>query len=292
MQSRQSRLFRSVFLSFSIMTPAACKFHSLPGGNLPDTRSAVGNRITGKLFGYRKGRASFSIQETSGTLLALKSCKEASVSASSICTDLASLRDLHEDINNLIQLPSLQQALVDENRANELLDGSLKLVDICGIARDVIFLTKESVQELESSLRRNRGIDAYMTSRKKIDKMVKKCIQNLKSFDPCSTSLLNKDSNLKAIANVVKKAQAIGFSPQRLFDQSGCKSRNVHEWQRPEGESQQANPQDRPLQYFSENPSNTGIEPTLPEDFSPRHLKPYQLDYSDLTNSPMLVLYN
>ncbi|KAL2549022.1 Uncharacterized protein Fot_10638 [Forsythia ovata] len=38
------------------MTPAACKFPSLPGGNLPDTHSAVGNRITGKLFGYRKGR--------------------------------------------------------------------------------------------------------------------------------------------------------------------------------------------------------------------------------------------
>ncbi|KAL2468129.1 hypothetical protein Fot_51654 [Forsythia ovata] len=108
---------------------------------------------------------------------------------------------LPEFLSNIYRdkLPSLQQALVDENRANELLDGSLKLVDICGIARDVIFLTKESVQELESSLRRNRGIDAYMTSRKKIDKMVKKCIQNLKSFDPCSTSLLNKDSNLKAI---------------------------------------------------------------------------------------------
>ncbi|KAL2531455.1 hypothetical protein Adt_04806 [Abeliophyllum distichum] len=62
------RLFRSVFRSFPIMTPAACKFPSLPGGNLPDTRSAVGTRITGTLFGYRKGRVSLSIQETSGTL--------------------------------------------------------------------------------------------------------------------------------------------------------------------------------------------------------------------------------
>ncbi|KAL2516467.1 Uncharacterized protein Fot_30438 [Forsythia ovata] len=61
------RLFRSVFRSFPIMTPAACKFSFLPGGNLPDTLSAVDNRITGKLFGYRKGRVSLSIQETSGT---------------------------------------------------------------------------------------------------------------------------------------------------------------------------------------------------------------------------------
>ncbi|KAL2503868.1 hypothetical protein Adt_19489 [Abeliophyllum distichum] len=104
----------------------------------------------------------------------LKSFQEASVSASSLCTNLATLRDLHEDINNLIQLPSVQKALIDENWASELLDGSLELVDICGIARDIILLTKESVEELESSLRRNRGIDTYMNSRKKIEKMVKK----------------------------------------------------------------------------------------------------------------------
>ncbi|KAL2520791.1 hypothetical protein Fot_24714 [Forsythia ovata] len=142
----------------------------------------------------------------------IKSSEAASVSASSICTQLASLTDLHEDINNFIQLPSVQQAIADETWANELLDGSLKLVDICGIARDIIFLTKESIQELESSLRRNKGIDAYMTSRKKIDKVVKKCIKNLKSFDQCSMVLLNKDSNLKAIAGMVKEAQAFGFS--------------------------------------------------------------------------------
>ncbi|KAL2468152.1 hypothetical protein Fot_51677 [Forsythia ovata] len=135
----------------------------------------------------------------------LKSSQEASVPASSICTNLASLRDLHEGINNLIHLPSIQQALVDENWPSELLDVSLELVDICGIARDVILLTKESLEELELSLRRNRGIDTYMNSRKKIEKMVKKCIKNLKSFDQCST---NKDN----LASMLKEAQAIGFS--------------------------------------------------------------------------------
>ncbi|KAL2537077.1 Uncharacterized protein Fot_18468 [Forsythia ovata] len=33
---------------------------------------------------------------------------------------------------------------------------------------------------------------------------------------------------------------------QRPLDQAGCKSRDVHEWQGLEGESQQVNPQDRP----------------------------------------------
>ncbi|KAL2489752.1 Uncharacterized protein Fot_43044 [Forsythia ovata] len=71
----------------------------------------------------------------------------------------------------------------------------------------------------------------------------------------------------------------------RLQDKSttmkgGCKSRDVHEWQEPEEESQQANPQDRPPQYFSENLPHTEIEPALLEDFSPRQLKPYQLAYT------------
>ncbi|CAI9763865.1 unnamed protein product [Fraxinus pennsylvanica] len=68
---------------------------------------------------------------------------------------------------------------------------------------------KESVQELQSSLRRKRGIDAYITSRKKIDKMVKKCIKNLNSFEQSST---NKHNNLKGIATVLKESQVIGFS--------------------------------------------------------------------------------
>ncbi|KAL2508967.1 Uncharacterized protein Fot_32614 [Forsythia ovata] len=67
---------------------------------------------------------------------------------------------------------------------------------------------------------------------------------------------------------------------QRPLDQAGCKSRDVHEWQGPEGESQQINPHDRPPQYFSENLPRTGIEPALPDDFSLHHLRPYQLVYA------------
>ncbi|XP_073128280.1 protein MIZU-KUSSEI 1 [Henckelia pumila] len=62
------RVFRSVFRSFPIIAPA-CKLPSLPGGRLPDTRGATaGARVTGTLFGYRKGRVSLSIQENPRTL--------------------------------------------------------------------------------------------------------------------------------------------------------------------------------------------------------------------------------
>ncbi|KAL0351652.1 UNVERIFIED_CONTAM: hypothetical protein Scaly_1553900 [Sesamum calycinum] len=93
-------------------------------------------------------------------LCRLKSSEAASTSATSVCTNLGSLRDLHEGINNLIQMASVQQALSneqDDKWINELLDGSLRLVDLCGFSRDVVCLTKESVQDLESSIRRNKG---------------------------------------------------------------------------------------------------------------------------------------
>ncbi|EPS67774.1 hypothetical protein M569_07000 [Genlisea aurea] len=61
------RMFRNVFRSFPIITPA-CKLPTLPGGHFPDAKAAAGTRVTGTLFGYRKGRVSLSIQENSRTL--------------------------------------------------------------------------------------------------------------------------------------------------------------------------------------------------------------------------------
>ncbi|KAG8377774.1 hypothetical protein BUALT_Bualt08G0068400 [Buddleja alternifolia] len=74
----------------------------------------------------------------------LRVSEATSTSATSICTNLASLKDLHEGINNMIQMPSIQQALSHEqgqNWINELLEGSLRLVDLCEFSRDVVRLT-------------------------------------------------------------------------------------------------------------------------------------------------------
>ncbi|KAL0314469.1 UNVERIFIED_CONTAM: hypothetical protein Sangu_2291300 [Sesamum angustifolium] len=106
-------------------------------------------------------------------------------------------------------MPSTQQAIsheTSEKWTNELLEESLGLVDLCGFARDVLSLIKGSVQDLQSSIRRNRGetataddINAYMTSRKKINKMVKKFIKNFKNLDKNCTALLHEESDVKHI---------------------------------------------------------------------------------------------
>ncbi|KAL0360429.1 UNVERIFIED_CONTAM: hypothetical protein Sradi_3727400 [Sesamum radiatum] len=165
-----------------------------------------------------------TVEDFEGHLIRLKSSAEAtSSSASSVCTNLDSLNNLHESINNLIQLPSMKQAFVlkqGKSWALELLDGSMRLLDCCGIAKDITAIVKESVQELKSCLRRSRGeavmahdIDAYMSSRREVYKRIKKCIKNMKSskqFSP--NAILDMDQDLKTITGTLKEAEAIGFS--------------------------------------------------------------------------------
>ncbi|KAL0314451.1 UNVERIFIED_CONTAM: hypothetical protein Sangu_2289500 [Sesamum angustifolium] len=165
-----------------------------------------------------------TVEDFEDHLIRLKSSAEAtSSSASSVCTNLDSLNNLHESINNLIQLPSMKQAFVLEQGrswALELLDGSMRLLDCCGIAKDITAIVKESVQELESSLRTSRGeavmahdIDAYMSSRREVYKRIKKCIKNMKSskqFSP--NAILDTDQDLKTITGTLKESKAIGFS--------------------------------------------------------------------------------
>ncbi|KAG8378059.1 hypothetical protein BUALT_Bualt08G0098700 [Buddleja alternifolia] len=153
-------------------------------------------------------------QSVEDHLCRLRDSQATSTSATSICENLASLRELHEGINNMIEMPSIQQALSHEqgqNWINELLEGSLRLVDLCAFSREIVCSTKESVQDLESSIRRNRGetatsddIKAYVTSRKKINKMTKKCIKN---FNRNSTALPDNE-----FGKMLKETKALDFS--------------------------------------------------------------------------------
>ncbi|KAL0360431.1 UNVERIFIED_CONTAM: hypothetical protein Sradi_3727600 [Sesamum radiatum] len=55
-------------------------------------------------------------------------------------------------------------------------------------------------------------MNAYVVSRKKIDKMVNKCIKNLKGFNQNFTVLPDKDCDLKAIGKMLKETEALAFS--------------------------------------------------------------------------------
>ncbi|KAJ9128755.1 hypothetical protein P3X46_034516 [Hevea brasiliensis] len=124
----------------------------------------------------------------------LKIWEASSTSTSgSICIGLSGLEDLYKGMNDLLNMSSTQEILSqyeNEKCLNSLLDGSVKLLDIRGITRDLMLQFKEQVQALQSILRRRKGdsniessISKYTCFRKKIKKGAKKFIAVLKQMD-------------------------------------------------------------------------------------------------------------
>ncbi|KAM7260381.1 hypothetical protein ACFE04_016122 [Oxalis oulophora] len=142
----------------------------------------------------------------------LRISQETSTSSSSVlCHKLDGLRKLYECVDDLLQLPLTQQHLSNES-LDDVLNGSIQILDICDISRDVLSQMKECQQELESSLRRKSGGDneavcAYMTSRKKISKIVSKSLRNLKRSET-KIAKSDQDSTIK----ILKDSEEITFA--------------------------------------------------------------------------------
>ncbi|KAF5175731.1 hypothetical protein FRX31_034686 [Thalictrum thalictroides] len=130
-------------------------------------------------------------------LCRLRSSELATTSSSSISHNLASLKDLYECVDDVLQLSLSRQSL-----SGRVLDGSLILLDVCGTVRDTLSQMKQSLQDLQSSLRRGCSesgvavnLCAYMTSRKKGIKVIKKCIADIKKMGKTSAPY-DKDNNM------------------------------------------------------------------------------------------------
>ncbi|XP_002523628.2 uncharacterized protein LOC8289474 [Ricinus communis] len=137
---------------------------------------------------------------------------------------LSGLKDLYDCIDDLLQLPLTQQTLSHEKQsqcAEEALDGSLRLLDMCASTRGFFSQMKESVQELELSLRRRRAgdtgltteVNAYMESRKKLNKVIYKKLRNLKRHEKdCRSSISSDNSDLSNMINMLKGAEEISLA--------------------------------------------------------------------------------
>nr|XP_011458078.1 PREDICTED: uncharacterized protein LOC101304250 [Fragaria vesca subsp. vesca] len=164
------------------------------------------------------------IQEVDEQLCRLRSSEASSTSSSSssISYQLHGLQDLHDCVDRLLQLPLNQQALAQEkhgNWANELLDRSLRLLDICSTAKDALLLTKECIQNLQSIIRRRGGEESdllasevrkYFSSRKMVKKSLHKAMGNLKGIEnKYNFSSLSKDQETIAIINKLRDVEAV-----------------------------------------------------------------------------------
>ncbi|CAL5212393.1 unnamed protein product [Lathyrus oleraceus] len=146
-----------------------------------------------------------------------------SVSSSLICNKLNDMQNLHDCISKLLELPIEQQTLAqecNEKCADDLLEGSLRILDICSIAKECLLLSKENTHELQSIIRRKRGIETgfkvefvkYMALRKNMKKQIRKALVNLKAIKLIASSSINKDNNASPMLGFLKEAETITIS--------------------------------------------------------------------------------
>ncbi|KAK2654804.1 hypothetical protein Ddye_014660 [Dipteronia dyeriana] len=92
-----------------------------------------------------------------------------------------------------------------------LLDGSLRVLDLCSTAKDALVQIKEFTQELQSILRR-RGdtkftseIKKYLTSRKALRKAIEKALENSKA------KKLSNENESVATAGILKEVEIVSL---------------------------------------------------------------------------------
>ncbi|KAI4298327.1 hypothetical protein L6164_031901 [Bauhinia variegata] len=147
----------------------------------------------------------------------LRASQETSTS-SSLTHKLQGLQDLHDCIEKLVQLPLTQESLLQECQ-DEILDGSLRLLDVCTTAKDSLLHTKECARELQSIIRRKRGgeveltaeVKKFLNSRKVVKKAILKALGNLKGMTKkYNFSPANKDH--AALIDLLKDFEIVTLS--------------------------------------------------------------------------------
>ena len=136
-----------------------------------------------------------------------------SLSSSSVCHKLNDMLDLHDYTDKLLQLPIEQQVLARECNdkcVDDLLEQSLRLLDICNTAKECLLQSKESMCDLVSVIRRKKNNEIgftiegakYLVVRKKMKKQIRKVLENLKQ----------KDKNTSPMLSFLNEAEAITLS--------------------------------------------------------------------------------
>lgn len=131
----------------------------------------------------------------------LRSSEYASTSAS-LARNLNSLQGLHEYFGEWLHLPSTQQSLEKEN-VHELLDASLRLLDLCNSAKDALSQTKECVQEIRSILRRRGGCET---------EQVNKCLRSMRAMRKAIMKALKNLKNKENKQGLLKEVEAVSLT--------------------------------------------------------------------------------
>ncbi|XP_057758429.1 uncharacterized protein LOC130979090 [Arachis stenosperma] len=161
---------------------------------------------------------------------------EATSTSESIVTSLSFLEDLYSSLDDLLNVASTQKIISQQQGdkcIEEILDGSMKVLDICGITRDTVMQIKENVQFLHSALRRRKGdstietsIAEYNSFSKKMKKNVNKVITSLKQLQSKfgASQLLNEEV-MSVLREVIAMNVSIFQSLLTFFARPASKSK-------------------------------------------------------------------
>ena len=170
----------------------------------------------------RSHPTTLKIQEELNKLRTLEASSTSTLET--ICNGLSGLQELYKCLDELLGLPSTQQALSHhqhEKWVNDLLDGPVRILDVCGSVRDVIAQFKEKIRDLQSALRRRKGdlciessINNYIRSRKKMNKDAKKLLAAMKKMDnkAGASPLLDQNHQLSTVIRVLRDVNAMSIS--------------------------------------------------------------------------------
>ncbi|KAK9690639.1 hypothetical protein RND81_09G142600 [Saponaria officinalis] len=139
----------------------------------------------------------------------LRSSQSASSSSTSVSHGLNGLKELYSSVDEL-----LQQSVSENQNAkwvDDVLDGSLRLLDMCSVSRDALQQSRERLQDVQSALRRRCSAELsivkeaveYLNTRRSVKKTIKKCLKNLK---PATEQ---KDEAAHAAVDTLKDVQTV-----------------------------------------------------------------------------------
>nr|GMC62580.1 uncharacterized protein LOC109167639 [Ipomoea batatas] len=168
-----------------------------------------------------------SIQKVEEELNKLKTLQvSAAPEAATISSGLLGLEQLYKCMDDLLNLPQTLQALSQSQNqkwVDGILEKSVRLLDICGLARDCISQLKEHLRDLQSSLRRRKGdssaeasITRYTSFVKKMNKDAKKSIAAIKKIDDEIEGSTPFDVN-RDISSVIKALREASVVSTSIF---------------------------------------------------------------------------
>ncbi|CAN6984640.1 unnamed protein product [Brassica rapa subsp. trilocularis] len=172
-------------------------------------------------------------------------------SSESILTALAGLEELYNCTEEFLKMGSTQRVMSSDGSEfmEEMLDGSLRLMDICNISRDLMVETHEQVRGVQSCVRRKKiaggganqldvAVAGYVRFRKNMRKEAKRLLGSLKKIDveSCSSSGVSdgqQDEHLAAVIDAMRRVVSVSVSVLKSFlellsgRQSNIKSNNL-----------------------------------------------------------------